>query len=189
MKAAAVFWPAVLNLAILSCSLEYDKLELSDAEKELIPDVRLRNLTERVYEDGERILEMQAEYLMTFESRGLQEIEGLRFRQYNGDGELVLEGAADYASRNLEYDDIVLRGNVSIVIHESDAEISGERFLYSGKQQLVWADDDDEVLLSRFDGSHLRGKGFVADLLTRELRFDGGTRGVFYLSDDGDRPE
>lgn len=169
----------VLSAVVIlsSCSFDYDQMAMSEEEKEQIPDVSLRNIVERVYEDGNLLLQLQSEILRTFEKRELQEIEGLSFTQYNEDATVSLEGIAGIAVRDLDSEDILLRDGVEIYVTESESRITGEEFLYSPGQDLIWSPDDQWVELIRDDGSSFRGRGFVVDLLLQEMRFDGGSTG------------
>ncbi|AHC16640.1 LPS export ABC transporter periplasmic protein LptC [Salinispira pacifica] len=160
-----------------SCSFDYDQMAMSEEEKQQIPDVSLSNIVERVYEDGNLLLELQSDILRTFEERELQEIEGLSFTQYNEDASVSLQGRAGFASRDLDSEDILLRDGVEIYITDSESRVLGDQFLYSPEQDLIWSPDDEWVELIRDDGSQFRGRGFVVDLLLQELRFDGGGTG------------
>jgi LPS export ABC transporter protein LptC len=181
--AAPAFRPVLLcvSAALLlsvSCTFDYDELLLSDEQKEQIPDVQLTDLVERVYQEGDRVLELSSDVLRTYEERRSQEIEGLSFSQYTADGELSVSGRADFASRNLEFDDIYLQGNVEISLEQNSSRIRGDQFVYSSTQELVWAPAGVEVELILNDGSVLRGNGFVADLILMEMRFDNGASGI-----------
>lgn len=175
-------------LALLSvlgaCSFDYDKVLLTQEEKAEIPDTVLYNLSERVYEDGSKIIEFQSDVVKIFETRRIQEIEMLSFTQFDQDGEISVEGDATFASRDINNDDILLSGRVNIFITESESHISAEKFLFSPDQDLIWSPDDIEVELTRDDGTLLRGRGFVVDLLLQEVRFDRGGRGVITVEEE-----
>ncbi len=178
-----LLWTMLLCIVFVSCSFEYDDMVLSEEEKQLIPDVLLRNLSERVYQDGDRILELRSRELMTFEGRNLQEIRGLDFSQYDDEGELYVSGRAEFASRDIVSDDILLQGDIQIRLEESGALIGGEEFLFSPDQDLIWAPADIVVDVIQEDGSVISGRGFVIDLVVQELRFDRGATGRFMESE------
>jgi LPS export ABC transporter protein LptC len=177
---------AVLPLiaALASCTFEYDSMLLTEEEKAAIPDVRLEGLVERVYQDGSRVLELSSEELATYEARRIQEIESLEFSQYDNDGNPYAAGRADFASRDLDSDDILMRGNVEIDLMETGALLRGDEFLYSPRQDLIWSPGETEVELIQEDGSVIRGRGFIIDLALREIRFDLGATGI--LKEAGD---
>lgn len=183
--------PTIRPLALLAllsvlgaCSFDYDKVLLTQEEKAEIPDTVLYNLSERVYEDGSKIIEFQSDVVKIFETRRIQEIEMLSFTQFDQDGEISVEGDATFASRDINNDDILLSGRVNIFITESESHISAEKFLFSPDQDLIWSPDDIEVELTRDDGTLLRGRGFVVDLLLQEVRFDRGGRGVITVEEE-----
>ena len=159
-------------------SFDYESVLLTEEDKRSIPDVVLRDLSERVYDTGDKILELQSERVQVFEGRRIQEIDGLSFTQFDEDGVITVEGSAGFATRDLDTDDILLSGEVNIFITENSYSISGEQFLFSPDQDLIWSPAGFEVELVKEDGSRLNGRGFVVDLLLQELRFDGGASGV-----------
>ena len=163
-------------LLLASCSFNYDDVLISDEDKEAIPDIMLSNLSERVYDKGDKILEFHSDSVKIFETRRIQEIEGLVFTQFDSEGAVAIQGSANFASRDIGSDDIRLSGDVSIYVTKDSSQISGDEFLFSPEQNLIWS--PSEVVLVQDDGSQLRGRGFLVDLLLQELRFDSGASGV-----------
>lgn len=174
----------VAAFSLTACSFDYREMLLTEEEKEQIPDISLARFFQRVYVGNEKLLELRGERLETFESRNIQEIHKLSFVQYDDQGAEYVSGSADFASRDLETDAMLLQGAVIMQIADSGTQIQGDEFLYSPRQDLIWAPNDAEVSIAEGDGGTMRGSGFVVDLLMREMRFDAGAAGTISQSRD-----
>ncbi len=167
----------------ISCSFEYEQL-LTDDQKQEIPDVSLYTISERVYDEGEQILELRSDRVQVFEKQGIHKIMGLSFTHFDDDGDIAVRGSSGFASRDLNNDDILLSETVDIYITENSYRIRGEEFLFSPEQNLIWAAPDIFVELLKDDGTSLQGRGFIADLLLQEIRFENGVRGILIDEED-----
>jgi len=171
---------ALAATALAACSFDYgDRSAIGGSDA---PDVVMENVDYvRV-----RALEMQARFTAEraerFEDRNLMELRNFYFEQFGNRGELDSFGRADNASLHLDSMNIFMSGGVQLEVRAEDFAIETERLEWRDQQRVLMGGSEEEVRISRDDGTSFSGVGFRADARRRTWEFS-GTAGGTYVHD------
>ena len=184
MYKRAFFFPALaflLSASFGACSFDYgDRNGLGDRDA---PDIVMENVEYvrvRAWEIQTRFLAERAE---RFESRRLMELRNFSFEQFE-QGDVNASGRAGSASVELDSMDVFMADGVRLEVESEEIAIETIRLEWRDSDRLLLAGDDEEVHLSREDGTSIVGVGFQADARRRTWEFVGFVAGVYV--DDGE---
>jgi len=129
-----------------------------------------------------------AELAERFESRGLMRLRNFSFEQFGNDGEVSASGKAGGASVELDSMDIFLSGGVLLEVDSEGIAIETDRLDWRDGPRTLTGGSDEEVRISRDDGTSFVGVGFSAETRRRTWEFSGEASGTYvHENNDGDR--
>lgn len=169
--------PALLVL-LASCSLDYGDSQLADEISEDTPDSVLYELRHTVVRDGSPRFVVAADRAETFESRRMQYLYGIEFRELAQDGSVITDGTAAYAEYETETEDFELSGDLRFYSAEENAWLTAETLYWDSDERLLTSDPEEAVAVRRDDGTVIRGRGFVAEMGRSIIRFEDGVSGT-----------
>ena len=162
----------ILPVAVVmcGCSLDYGEAMIEEEFSEEIPDTILIEFTHTVVEDDQVVVVLQAERAETYAKRHTTSLSGVRFYEYNDQGEIITEGRADRASFHTESQDAEIVGAITFHSVAEGMSIYAEHLFWEMENKILTSDPQESVRIDKEDGSFLEGKGFEADFRRKLIR-------------------
>jgi len=170
--------------SVLSCSFDYEGATIDETLAEETPESRIVGLSQTVVENGTTSFEIEAESVEVYEAHTRTVATGVRFREYDEEGELLTEGRADRAVFDNETDDAEFEGDVLLHAVQDELTVRTDRVEWISEERRLRTPPGSRVRLEQDDGSYLEGRGFEADLRRRRVRFQSEVRGYYVISDE-----
>ena len=176
--------PAILALFCLSCSLDYDQARVAESIPGQIPETVLLEFTHTVVSGGRVWVVLEAERAETYGERNEIVLEGVFFREYDQEGNLLTEAQAERAVFATDSENATLSGSIEIYSHEEEASLQAGRLSWVREGRRLVADDGQTVRLQTDDGSYVEGEGFSADFRRKRLEFSSRVRGSYVREEE-----
>ena len=169
-----------------SCSFDYG--DRTGGEERDAPDVVMENVEYVRVRSAEIQARFLAERAERFENRQLMELRNFSFEQFE-QGDVNAFGMAGSASVELDSLDIFMADGVRLEVESEEIAIETMRLEWRDTQRILLGGGDDEVQISREDGTAFAGIGFRADARQRTWEFAGAVVGTYVHEDDDDEDE
>ena len=154
-----------------ACSLAGYTVQDASAGEEM-PIGVFTNYSHTVVVRGKKNFELKAIRAELYEKSKKTVLRGVSFSEYDSDtGELLSLGHADDAIYHTDTKDAEFVGSVRLESKRQDAVLQGEYLRWIDKEKRLEGRLDRTVIISRADGSHVSGAGFVADTRKRAFNF------------------
>jgi LPS export ABC transporter protein LptC len=174
----------ILVLFCLSCSLDYEQARVVESISEQIPETILFEFTHTVVTGGRVWVVLEAERAETYGERKEIILQGVFFREYDDEGNLLTEAHADRAVFATESENATVSGSIQIYSHEEQASLQAGRLSWIQEGRRLIADDGQTVRLQKDDGSFVEGEGFSADFRKKRLEFSSRVRGSYVREEE-----
>ena len=162
---------------LAACSFDYSGGAGSEITR---PDLVMENLEYVRVRGGDPLVRFQAEYAERWENNQTMLLREFTFEQMENSGEVVnAEGRAGAASVELSSGNVNLRGGVSIYIESEDISITTDEFMWIDQEKTLTAGVENEVDITRSDGTSFTGRGFSADARNWTWSFADEVYGTF----------
>lgn len=184
MNEAKATLPAILVLLCLSCSLDYDQARVAESIPGQIPETVLLEFTHTVVSGGRVWVVLEAERAETYGERNEIVLEGVFFREYDQEGNLLTEARAERAVFATDSENATLSGSIEIYSHAEEASLQAGRLSWVREGRRLVADDGQTVRLQTDDGSYVEGEGFSADFRRKRLEFSSRVRGSYVREEE-----
>ena len=174
---------AVLFAATLLMSCSFDYGDRTVAERDM-PDIIMENVEYvrvRSWDIQARFLAERAE---RFEERGLMELRNFSFEQFGNQGEVDAFGRAGSASVELDSMDIFMADWVRLEVESEEIAIETVQLEWRDRPRILLGASNEEVHITREDGTSFAGVGFRADARQRTWEFAGAVMGTYVHEDD-----
>jgi len=172
---------AVVLLA--GCSFDYgDRTGISDRD---MPDIVMENVEYVRVRSSDIQARFLAERAERFEDRQVMELRNFSFEQFE-QGDVSAFGRAGSASVELDSLDIFMTDGVRLEVESEEIAIETWRLEWRDATRILLGGDEDEVQISRDDGTAFSGVGFRADARQRTWEFSGFVVGTYVHEDDED---
>jgi len=171
---------------LAACSFDYgDRTGAGDRDT---PDIVMENVEYvRV-----RAADIQARFLAEraerFEDRQIMELRNFSFEQFE-QGDVNAFGRAGSASVELDSLDIFMTDGVRLEVESEEIAIETRRLEWRDTTRILLGGNEDEVHISRDDGTAFAGMGFRADARQRTWEFSGAVIGTYVHEDDEEEQE
>jgi len=169
----------VVLLLFAGCSLDYEAARLAEAIPDTTPNAELTGFSHTVVRRGRLVFSIEAETVRRFDRHDEQQLENVRFQEFNADGDLVASGSGRFARFFGESENVELIGDIEFSTEVEDARIEAEYLFWDRERRMLYGDPDETVSVTRADGTRLSGRGFEVDLRRRIIDFAGPVEGVF----------
>ena len=177
---------ALTAAVICGCTFDYEEARIAEDLEEAVPETILEDFTQvRIY-DGIPEYRVYGDKAETFSKRNETIIEGVLFQEFDSEGELVTEGSADRIVFNSETEDAELSGNLEFFNSSEEAGVNADYLTWKNADKLLTGNDDDYTSLVKKDGSTIRGKGFSADLASKNISFRSDISGTWVDEEEED---
>jgi LPS export ABC transporter protein LptC len=184
MNEARAVLLSILLLSGLSCSLDYEQARVAESIPGQIPETILFEFTHTVVSDGRVWVILEAERAETYGERNEIILEGVFFREYGEEGNLLTEARAQRAVFSTDSEDAAVSGSIRIYSHQEQASLQAGRLSWVREGRRLIADDGQTVRLQRDDGSYVEGEGFSADFRRKKLEFSSRVRGSYVREEE-----
>jgi len=161
------------------CSLDYSQVSLAEEMSAQIPDSVLEEFSYTIVRSGSPRYRLEASRAEFFGDREETYLHGLRFLEFDSDGELVTEGNAERATYFTGSENAELEGSLSFYSASEEATVSSDYLYWDAENKLLLGRSEGLVAIEKSSGSRLSGVGFEADVRRRFVDFTGGVRGNY----------
>jgi LPS export ABC transporter protein LptC len=169
----------LLQLLFVSCSLDYEQARVAESIPGQTPETILIDFTHTVVSGGRVWVVLEAERAETYSERKEIVLEGVYYREYDEEGNLLTEAQAEKAVFSTDSEDATVSGSIVIYSPEEQAALQASRLSWTREGRRLVADDGQTVRLQKDDGSFVEGQGFSADFRRRKLEFSSRVRGSY----------
>jgi len=179
LAALAVLGAAGLATALTGCSLDYEAARLDGEVAAQVPDTVVTGLVHRVVKNSRTALEVRAARAETWDAQRRTVLADAAFIEYDHAGKRAVEGRAGSVVFHGDTENAEIAGQVSVYSAVEEAGIKTRALAWKSKERLLTAEPDDLVVITKDDGSFLKGTGFVGDFRKREFTFSGPVQGQY----------
>ena len=181
-QALASILPVLIAAALLTaCSFDYG--DRTAAERDL-PDIIMENVEYVRVRSSDIQARFLAERAERFEERGLMELRNFSFEQFGNQGEVDAFGRAGSASVELDSMDIFMADGVRLEVESEEIAIETVQLEWRDRPRTLLGGTNEEVHITREDGTSFAGVGFRADARQRTWEFSGVVMGTYVHEDD-----
>ncbi|MDR0411152.1 MAG: LPS export ABC transporter periplasmic protein LptC [Treponema sp.] len=169
-------------LSLIACSFDYGSAAVDDNGQ---PDIMMNDVEYVRVRDGDPLVRFTAGTAERYEKRQLMELKELTFEQFQKNGEEVtVEGAIGSAWIEIDTGNIQMDNGIAMDIQSEDVSIKTDSLKWEDKTYTISADMEEDVNVSRSDGTSFTGKGFSANTRERTWAFASGANGVYFQKED-----
>jgi LPS export ABC transporter protein LptC len=172
----------LLGVLCWGCSFDYGA---ASGEDESQPDIVMKDVEYVRIRDGDPVVRFQAESAERYEKRQTMELKNFSFEQFAPHGEEINAlGQAGAASVELSSGNIQMSSGVHITVESEDIVIETPSLAWQDEERFLSGDGEEDVVISRSDGTSFSGQGFSADVRNRTWGFSAGAGGIYIDDDD-----
>jgi len=175
---------ALLAAAALlaGCSFDYSESGASAEELlETVPETELHDVTHTVVRNGRLLAEISAEQVQNFPRQRYALLEDVRYVEYDAAGEPVTTASAESASFFSGREDAKVAGAIRLRSESQGVSLEAESLRWEGgRHRLV---SEQEVSITRDDGSEVRAGGVDVDVRRNTIRFAAPVSGTLVTED------
>jgi len=178
-------YAALASVFVLGCSFDYgDRTPGGGTD---LPDIVMENVEYVRVRSAEIQARFLAERAERFENRRLMELRNFSFEQFEH-GDVNAFGRAGNASVELDSMDIFMTGGVRMEVESEEIAIETTQLEWRDRPRVLLGGAEEEVFITRDDGTAFSGVGFRADARQRTWEFSGPVAGTYVHEEDEDDP-
>lgn len=181
LRAAALLVPL---LAATGCTFDYADANVEGEDQDSIPQLEIFDA--RMVIERDNRLELEAGWIASYPAQLRQEFRDLSFREYGPDGDLRLEGYAERGILQTDVENVELLGTVRFYSELEEAQLTSSYLFWDNADRVLTGAPDDEVTITREDGTRLLGTGLRVDGRRNSVEFSGSVRGRYTTDADDD---
>jgi LPS export ABC transporter protein LptC len=185
--AAAVAATALAAALAGACSLNYEQAKVAEQLAPEIPDTVMLGFTHTVVSDGRVWVRLWAQRAEGYDQAKKIVLTGVRFQEFDSQGQLATEGVADRAVYHSDSENAEVSGHILIRALGEKASLSAESLSWVRAGRRLSSGAGQLVRLAKEDGSFLEGRGFQADFSRRRLEFSQGASGGYVEAENAGR--
>ena len=174
--------PALFVVTLLTaCSFDYGD-RTGGGERDA-PDVVMENVEYVRVRSAEIQARFLAERAERFEDRGIMALRNFSFEQFE-QGDVNAFGRAGSATVELNSLDIMMTDGVRLEVDSEEIAIETTQLEWRDTPRILLGGNEEEVHISRDDGTAFSGVGFRAYARQRTWEFSGAVIGTYVHEDD-----
>jgi len=165
-----------------SCSFDYGT---ADSKEDMMPEMVLESMTADRYENALLSVAFSAQTLEMYRTDRIWAAEEISFVQYAAGGTMEIEarGSAGLLLVDDAHEIYTLGDGVSFELLEDNLFVSANDLRWSKKDRTLSGSRTGEVVISKDDGTLVRGIGFFADTASRTYDFAENVSGMLVPGD------
>ena len=184
------FWTFIFVSLVLcacaGCKFDYKDADLAETMADEIPNSVLDNFSQVVVRDGKVSYFFSADHAELFDSTGTTYFDNIGFTEYKPNGETGTEGAAEKAIHYSKTDNIIFDGRIILNATAQDFVVKSDYLEWNNGQKILKSMDDTLVSIEQGDGTHVEGKGFIADAQGKFFTFLEEASGRYLEDEDAE---
>jgi LPS export ABC transporter protein LptC len=162
-----------------SCHLNYEQANAEEATARGLPDTVAIGLVHKIHKGGRLSLELEAARAETFNTDKTTVLTDARFVEYDSEGGKATEGQANRVVFHADTENAEISGDVRVHSAPEKGSVTASSLSWENKAKRLTAPPEEQVHISKDDGSSISGSGFVGDFRTRQLVFTGPVQGSY----------
>jgi LPS export ABC transporter protein LptC len=168
------------------CSLSYEEARMAEQIAPEIPDTVMIGFTHTVIDEGRVWVRLSAQRAEGYDQSKRIVLTDVRFQEFDREGGLTTEAAADRAVYHSDSEDAEVTGNILLQAPQEKVLITAASLSWIKEGRRLSSGEGQSVRLVKEDGSFLEGQGFQADFRRRRLEFTQGASGGYVEGEDGE---
>jgi LPS export ABC transporter protein LptC len=144
------------------------------------PDLLLREAEYLLGIAGSAPVLIHAKTIEIYQSAGIAYLENLTFSQLDSQGQITVSGSAIYAQIDTKTNNVSLSGDIVILNHLDDLEITAQALTWVHDSKIFESDAESEASIAYGNGNSVRGTGFTADFTEATYEFLQISEGVLH---------
>ncbi|MCL2174822.1 MAG: LPS export ABC transporter periplasmic protein LptC [Treponema sp.] len=177
-----LFIPVSFLLLLAGCTFDYGD---SSSSENTLPDLVMKNVDYIRVRSADPIARFQAELAERYEKQGLMKLQNFSFEQYGDRGiDVNASGHGGNAEVEIESGDIQMTNGVKLEVESEDIILEANSLAWKDEQRIFSTGVEEEVIISRKNGTRFIGIGLSADARRRTYDFSGLVTGTFIQDDD-----
>ncbi|GHU22467.1 hypothetical protein FACS1894172_06090 [Spirochaetia bacterium] len=153
-----------------ACSFDYGGTSGKDDDR---PTLVLSDVEYIRMENGELILQFEADTVERFDAKSLMKCENFSFEHF----ENQTAGQADTVSIELETGNLTMDGNIVVTSDSEETTITTGHLEWDDTKRTITGSPDDHTSIEKADGTSMSGWGFSAQLNSKSWEFSEGGQG------------
>ena len=155
-----------------ACSFDYGAGGAAAEELlEEVPETELSGAVYTVVRNGRVVAEIHAREVQNFPRRGVTELHGVRYTEFDGAGAPVTTGSADFARYRTETGDADVAGAVRLRSESQGVALQAGTLRWEDERRWLSTGTEQAVEVARDDGSLVQGGGLEVDVRSKTVRF------------------
>jgi LPS export ABC transporter protein LptC len=184
MRARNALTLACLGLALAACSLDYEQARVAESMGGETPETILIGFTHTIVSNGRVWVILEADRAESYAERKEIYLQGVRFREFDSQGELITEARAERAMFDTDSENASVTGSIVIHSTEEEASLEASRLTWTREGRRLEAEPEETVRLEKDDGSFVEGRGFTADFRRKRIEFSSQVRGSYVWEEE-----
>lgn len=168
-------------LLCFSCKIDYT-LGMDSGDGESYPDIVMRNVSQ-VDVQGDQIILVEADVAEIYNKTGETRFEEVSFKELGKQNEIIRWGKAGEIQQ-YENENMLLKGQIAVHDDSENASVEAEELFWNESDKTLNSPGDMDVSISLGEDGALSGKGFTADLKTREVQISSAVTGSIKGKDE-----
>lgn len=174
----------LLDIVILSCSMDYSDAQIAEEIGENTPNSIIENFSYTSVDNGDIVFRIYAEKAEDYSKKKETVLNNVVFREYNVNSEMVTEGVSESGVIYTESDDAEITGSLIIYSADNESEITADYLYWDSSEKSLTGTDSGYVKLLRDSGTEISGTGFSGDLRTNIFYFKKNVNGIYHYEED-----
>lgn len=162
-------------LIFFSCKIDYT-LGMETGEVENYPDIIMREVSQ-VDVQGDQIILVEADIAEIYNKTGETRFEVVSFKELGKEEEVLRWGNAGEIQQ-FENENMQMKGQISVNDNTENSSVEAEELFWNESEKTLKSPEDMDVSISLGEDGALSGKGFTADLKTREVQISSAVSGT-----------
>ncbi|MDA3940902.1 MAG: LPS export ABC transporter periplasmic protein LptC [Spirochaetia bacterium] len=184
MQEIKLFFPLLFISFILSCSMDYENMEIVEELGNNIPDNVIENFSYTNVDNGNISFRLYSKKAENYSQKNETLLTKVVFREYNSKNEIITEGTAAKGLIHTDSDDAELTGSLIIYSAENEAEITADYLYWNDSEKTLTGSDEGHVKLNKDSGTQISGSGFTGDIKLKKFTFDNTVQGKYHYEED-----
>ncbi|MCL2180224.1 MAG: LPS export ABC transporter periplasmic protein LptC [Treponema sp.] len=169
-------------ILLVSCTFDYGE---TGAQERETPDLIMDNVEYVRVRSADPIARFNARHAERYERQGLMKLREFTFEQYENRGtETNAFGRAGNALVYLESGDVLMDMGVKLEVVSEEIIIETNQLEWKDTPRLLTSGAEDEVNISKEDGTNFVGIGLTADARRRTWEFAGRVNGTYVYEEE-----
>ncbi|RPJ07460.1 MAG: LPS export ABC transporter periplasmic protein LptC [Spirochaetaceae bacterium] len=173
-----------ITLLFFACSLDYQDNQGTKELSDKIPEAVFTDFVHMSVKETRLLFSLEAKEAQLFQKQKRTVLTGVRFREYDDNGEISVEGHANRAIYYTDTENAEIYGAVYFRSNQEEITMYAESLFWDRKSRMLSAYVGETVRINKDDGSYITGSGFSADARKKSINYSSGVWGKYIHEDE-----